>query len=505
MLRLRADGSVDKKFGFSGEAVGEQSTFAGAHVLADGSIETVGRGYRATRRPSTAGPAGGPLHRRPANPIPRSGPEGMELSARRTGKQAKSPLGAPTVRWSSAGSSKPRARMPAKNDATKARRWPPSDPEGTPDPASAKAGSYGSPGSPDRPGSPSHQRQVEFGVTALARRPDGSIVAVGGARRTNRSGSSPRSRQGAHSCLLRRSRDRAGVRTRPPPQGVAGIAPMADGGLLAAGRVRRQRRIASGPGPLRGRRQPRPDLRCRHRVRRPSLEWSAGGVRGRGRRGAGRIRSLSATPSADDAHRDGSPVTTFGSGGSVALPPSSNRRRCCWNPTAIRSSSTTATAEHPACSCASARTEVPTPPSGTAARFSWWARGRRSASPSSLRPGEACSSVAWGGGGSRSPTCCRTVASTRYDGSHGWSVVSGVGKPRGSSSPRSVPAPTSPGTCPIPDPVASCLARLDLHGHLDRGFGRHRSDATSASRARLTATRRPAPGSSSPSDPARGR
>ena len=228
LLKLTADGSVERGFGKGGEL--DVSHVAGARVLADGSIETVGT---ATEESADGTDLAVARYTATGAPEESFGPKGVRQFD--LGGRADDRIW--VVSWGADGSAivggrtSPRGPCPG-GGCEETPILAAVDPEGKLDPSFGQDGvsRLSTLAGPPQP------YPMVGGVTALARRPDGSIVAAG---------SAPPNRPAAFLAAfspagaLLPGFGEGGIvlapEELPASQRVEGLVPLADGGVLAAG------------------------------------------------------------------------------------------------------------------------------------------------------------------------------------------------------------------------------------------------------------------------------
>jgi uncharacterized delta-60 repeat protein len=312
LLELNADGSIDKSFGDEG-LTAEVSNQIGGHVLPDGSIETVGSELSGHRQ--------GPTLRRftaAGQPDTTFGPKGMRHFDLGESDEAL------VVSWGADGSA-------IVGGHSELHRCPREECEEAPvlfafNPAGELETGFGQGGIlrlSSLAGLPDGSRSQ--GVSAIVRRPDGSIVAAGNAPPDGTTGFlAALSPQGA----LLPGFGESGIvivrQTVPAEEEVAGLEPLPDGKVLAVGNTD----VGVGSHPIL--------IRYTAADR---LDRSFGGGKGyvvlRKTRGAGNHDATGFALQGDKvltgvydiprshlvmARTSGSPVTSFGAGGTIELP-----------------------------------------------------------------------------------------------------------------------------------------------------------------------------------------
>jgi uncharacterized delta-60 repeat protein len=491
IFRLRPDGTVDKRFGGYSSSVGEEA-FAGARILADGSIEAVG-----TRH--VDGEAAGPAvfrYTATGKPVTSFGTEGVKLIEAPDWKQAE------VASWGADGSVLLGGLFELTGEECPGEHCEGGpalaafDSEGDPETGFGEGGLVRLSALAGPSGETPNYRRVDTGVTALTRRPDGSIIAVGSAPPNERTGFLAALSPGG---AVVSSFGAGGIvrvsEPGPSSQGVVGIAALAGGGLLAAGEsdvgggpthpvlVRYEadggldRSFGAGAGFV--------DLASTNRSRPTAL--AVGGdeaLVGFGR-GSGSRLLMTRTD-------DGSPVTTFGSGGSVDLPPEAGLRALLLepdgdpvvlgNPGGITNRTAGVLLRFRADGSAD-RTF------GTDGQVRLRGSGTRSCQSLAAAPGGGLLVGCLGDG---RLVVVRLLPSDRLDPHYGGSLGRAIVPVAGFADSVKVAQVGSrtyvAGTAAEAGHLRLALARLDSHGHLNRAFG-HRGirTATLPTRARPTA------------------
>lgn len=489
ILRLRRDGTVDGGFGSNG-AIQGNITFAGAHLLADGSIEAVGRGYLG---PDGRGSGPGVARYSAAGkPDASFGTDGMKLIDAPDWEASEVAL------WGADGS----VILGGQFEITESR-CPQEDCEEVPalaafDPSGDPVVGFGEggivrlaalAGLPDE----STYGKTGFGVTALARRPDGSIVAVGAAPPNQRVGFIAALSPGG---ALLSSFGEAGIvrvsELGPSSQGVAGIAPLPDGGLLAVGQSdvggashsvlvhydadgSLDQAFGAGSGFV--------DLAATGRAKALAVGGEETLV-GIGQRSRDRLLMRRTD--------DGSPVTTFGSAGSVALPRKIVLRALLLEADGdpvVLGNPGAGTFDDPAVLLRLRPDGSPDPTFGTGGKVRLHGSGARNCESLAAAPGGSLLVGCLGGGRLLvAHLLANGHLDRRYGGSLGWSIVPGIRRAEAVEATEAGSLTYVAGIVSELRHPRLVLARLDSRGRLDRGFG-HRGirTATLPTRTRPTA------------------